>query len=382
MRITPLLLILFLGPALAYSAIHYASPDGSSTWASATNIGTPCSIKTAFASAVAGDLVYFRGGTYSSASGDPGGDLESVFAPAHAGTGDTDAQRIIFQAYPGEIPIIEHTWTDSTIVHHVFGTNNYVTYDGFTLKATGGDSAGLHIGGPEDGEHHVGVIVKNMTIIGGANNAPAIANNRDLVRFENADYCKIQKCKIGPFKTDGVTDNGSLIKIYHVIGATIEGNDLFNSSSMGISVKGYLTGADIRYNWFHGNAQSFRINTYSGVNSFNVKIYHNIFYQTSAYQITNFNAESGSTDTGWEVYNNTMLSSRATVNFAEAAGTVTGFKLYNNILKGGSGYDNMFVPSYGVHTFSEADHNQWGNNSFRIYWKGKTYTTLSWHLWR
>ena len=58
-----LILILFSG--ISQGATHYVSPDGNYSWVESININTACSYSTAMSNAIAGDTVYFRGGTYN-----------------------------------------------------------------------------------------------------------------------------------------------------------------------------------------------------------------------------------------------------------------------------------------------------------------------------
>jgi len=91
-------------PEIAHAAIHYVSNSGKATWANSTNISTPCSVSTAFANAAAGDVVNFRGGTYN--IGAASKNNYPVYSFANSGTSEN---RITFQAYPGETPIINGT---------------------------------------------------------------------------------------------------------------------------------------------------------------------------------------------------------------------------------------------------------------------------------
>lgn len=89
-------LILFLLITPAFAATHWVSPTGAAAYSSCIG-STPisgasaCSLATANANAVAGDLVYLRSGTYS------GG---TAIAPAHNGT--NSGNMITFQGYPAD----------------------------------------------------------------------------------------------------------------------------------------------------------------------------------------------------------------------------------------------------------------------------------------
>ncbi len=73
---------------------YYVSPAGSASWASCTNINTPCSLSTANTNAVAEDVVYFRTGTYTTS-----------LNPAHSGV---SGNPITFAAYNGENAYLEN----------------------------------------------------------------------------------------------------------------------------------------------------------------------------------------------------------------------------------------------------------------------------------
>jgi len=119
-------------------ATHYVSSTGSATWGESTNISTPCSLATANANADAGDLVYFRGGTYHIAAGG------RAFDPAHSGTSNTN--RITFSGYGSEEVIFEGSsaTAENNDVAILFGTrgssstpsdgNNYISIKNFKFR--------------------------------------------------------------------------------------------------------------------------------------------------------------------------------------------------------------------------------------------------------
>jgi hypothetical protein len=104
------------------------SPTGAAAWANcagstALSGSAACSLASANANAVAGDLVYLRGGTY-----DLGG-TSAAFAPAHNGTGVS--VMITFQAYPGETPIITNAQNGFWL-----SGNSYISIKGLTFSGT------------------------------------------------------------------------------------------------------------------------------------------------------------------------------------------------------------------------------------------------------
>jgi hypothetical protein len=117
-------------PGVARAATYWVSPTGAAVWGSCTG-ATPlsgsaaCSLATANSNAVAGDNVYFRGGTYNLASLAANG-----ITPSHSGTSPT--AMITFAAYTGETPIFiggsNGFWLDG---------NNYVRIKGITFSNIG-----------------------------------------------------------------------------------------------------------------------------------------------------------------------------------------------------------------------------------------------------
>lgn len=98
--------------------IYYVSSTATSTnWNNAKNSNTPCTIDTASENAAAGDIVYFRGGTYGSISS------PINFWVVHSGT---QSAPIVFSAYPGEKPII--------VGGFVADTKQWIRFFGFTVQ--------------------------------------------------------------------------------------------------------------------------------------------------------------------------------------------------------------------------------------------------------
>ena len=108
------------------AATYYVSPDGTAAWSLCTSMYSPCSLATANANAVAGDVVVLRGGQYSM----------HIF-PAHSGTSVNS--RITYQAYAGETPIIANTTEAYGTYYHgiTLGGRAYIKVDGVTVNAKG-----------------------------------------------------------------------------------------------------------------------------------------------------------------------------------------------------------------------------------------------------
>ena len=108
--------------------VYYVSPSGTASWAECTDINTPCSLSTANVNAIAGDTVYLRGGIY-----------DTGISPSNSGTANN---KIIFQAYTGEIPVISGTFdiitlnnVDYIVVDGIEGRNPTSSYISITNYA-------------------------------------------------------------------------------------------------------------------------------------------------------------------------------------------------------------------------------------------------------
>lgn len=133
---------IFFIHSLAFAGTYYVHPSGSASWSSCTNISTPCSLSTANSNVGADDIVYMRGGTYSTG-----------IAPSNDGT---DGHRITFKAYTGETP---HILLVSTGI--ALNGRSYIVIDGITVTGSGG--YGFQI--EQSGHHNE---IKNCTIQDGA----------------------------------------------------------------------------------------------------------------------------------------------------------------------------------------------------------------------
>jgi len=117
-------------PGIASGATHWVSPTGSAAWGSCVGntalSGTAaCSLSTANNSAAAGDLVYLRAGTYSSAG----------IVPSNSGTGTPPSgpwNRITFMGYTGETPNITYSSSDQI---NLTG-RSYIRISGITFTKT------------------------------------------------------------------------------------------------------------------------------------------------------------------------------------------------------------------------------------------------------
>lgn len=148
---------------IAKAVTYYVSPTGTAGWAACVSINTPCAPEIAMQNAVAGDVVYFRGGDYfpPDAPTNPG----ISWRPSNKGTSGSP---IIFAAYSGEAArIYQPTGSNSAAAMGVsqtssYQSNSYVVFDGFTFIKR----RHLGAGGTWKCELGSNITVKNNTFIG------------------------------------------------------------------------------------------------------------------------------------------------------------------------------------------------------------------------
>ena len=139
--LTPCVCLTLSGSALA--ATYWVSPTGSATWANCQSVtalnGTAaCSLSTANANAEAGDTVYFRGGSGGSYVVNTG---TAAVIPSHSGTcaslpctGGSGANRIVFSAYNGEVPILAQTDVSKVIAGVWLDGKSWIRISGITFS--------------------------------------------------------------------------------------------------------------------------------------------------------------------------------------------------------------------------------------------------------
>jgi len=122
-----LLIILLFIPVSLFATKKYVATNGNDS--AAGDIGTPWkSWKKAFATAVAGDTVYFRAGTYHVTS------IDSIVIAVNSGTAGSP---ICYFNYPDEVPILDYTGAVPTasVTRGIQLTNdkNYIHLKGLTI---------------------------------------------------------------------------------------------------------------------------------------------------------------------------------------------------------------------------------------------------------
>jgi len=356
---------------VSWGAIHYVSPTGTSSWNDSINLDRPCSAKTAMQNARAGDIVYFRGGTYN--VGCHPSTYLGALMPSNSGE---EGKYIVFKAYKSERVILNGAYDPYSEFCRVLATNNkdYIIFDGFVIQSDGGTRAGSIIVGGEIGSSNC--IVQNCIINGG--DLPKIKNdNIEGIRIEKGTNILIRNCKIYNFKADDDYLGISGVKSYDGTNVTIENCEIENCMT-GIYPKCRNKNWDVRYSWINLCRIGIYATPYSisGVprNCLNLKIYHNVIANSSYIGIHIYSEDAGRADYA-QLYNNTIYETSSS-NFEMRNGYE--FKVYNNIVAG-----SWISIKFGTTAYSilECDHNCYYGSSFQIlthlYSGTKTYSSLS-----
>jgi hypothetical protein len=319
---TVFILLLFAGTSQA--ADYYVSPTGTATWSNCSgstplNGTSACSWQTAMANAVAGDIVYFRGGTYDLGifTNNTGNMKDTKMYPANSGTASNS---ITFIAYPGEVPNITGTVT-ATPQQAWFGcggdddraNRDYITWDGFSATAQ-----------------------FNLS-----------ANYENAIFRVAGDHCTIRNSNFTGVDVGNWPYNVAFVRVETATNAVIENNyfrDLTSASYSAVNTAAV---------YFHmlSNITTVRNNTienceggiYGKGNSANVSIYNNFIYSsgTSLYGIWyKRSAADGEASTTRRVYQNVVVGYDVGIFFEDGGQPVTGSLIYNNTIYAGNGTDD------------------------------------------
>ncbi len=387
-----LTIMILISSNILIAGTYYVSYNGAASWAQATNINTPCSVSTAFANARAGDTVYFRGGTYNVGQNNNGSQSSTIngrFDVAYSGTGDPENQRIIFKAYPGEVPLFNGTTGgsgDNPEYCTIFGTNgrSYITFDGFSLQANNGTGmARFFIGSGASISSYV--TVKNCTLNGGNVLSSGEGNNPNGLRIQYTNNVLIQNCLIYNYRqsSESTPMNTCGIELYHLSNMIIENCTIYNCS-VGIYPKSDITNLTVRYNYIYGCKADICTTPWASGYNMNNHTYHNNVFVLSrnAYMGIQVYFQGGYAD-NLKIYNNTFYSSTTgstcllSLNSSSNYITSNGVTEYNNIFYGG-GTKSKFTD---LMVITECDYNQYGNlGSFSIamqYGSPSSYSSLT-----
>jgi hypothetical protein len=369
---------------------RYVSADGNASWAQAAAIENPCSPLTAFAEAVAGDLVYFRGGVYVIPHNSAFYPSNTTWQPANSGAAGNP---ITFCAYPSETPILDgvvplnEAETDFAVYNGNYPDNqtdvfavvdkNYILIDGFHTRANGGTKLGvprIQIWGS------TGTIIQNCDCDGGpvlppsAFN-PAVYDNTSAIRFQETINCTIRNSRLHHvLHTTAYQHNVAGYLGYGNTGTIFENLDAYTCSE-GLYLKGSHHDAIIRYCFIHDCAFGVLV-TPDTVNmlSDRLTVSHNLILNCTQGHLQQDNYADTLHGDDWLIYNNTIYGGvgAGTGLFKGGSQPGHGLKVYNNIILEGGGYGLYASRMIGLPTVNqaliEADHNQWGTGAVRP-WK-------------
>jgi hypothetical protein len=341
--------VLFISNNLfAAECTHYVSNSGSGATCS---IGSPCAVQYAFDNAAAGDVWCFRGGTYHVPAKTTGDGYAGYYNVANNGTAE---KPIVFQAYPGEIPIMNGTkeggvkfqggW-NGPIGETIFGVlqKNYITFDGFTFQSDGGATmARMFIGcqgcvdrpGPYNTTN---IVIRNCTFNGGATlTADDGYDNAEGLRLEGVEASVVSGNTFYNYKYYDDSTNISATKSYRVNYITYENNKI-NNCSTGIFDKSAGDHNIFRYNWIYNVNRAIEIatNVYYQTNG---SIYNNLIVNAVATPIRII-TEAEASVANWNIYNNTIYNSGAVSGNCVIMSTQAGvlfpenYSFYNNIIE-------------------------------------------------
>ncbi len=286
---------------------NYVSPTGSATWTQSININTPCSVSTALINAIADDVIYFLEGTYNIDSG-------QWYIPSLNPTNSGNSGHpITFAANPGSVVTLTNPSGSPLGAYY----KNYLIFDGFVTQG------GAFFAGATD------VTIQNCDIIG--DHIICDYDSHPLLNIkENSINILIRNNKIhGQYCTGGTgtPEETNAIAIYDVTNLIVEHNDFYNNNLGIYEIQGNNNNI-YRYNIFHDNyIGGMRIYN-QGDPSTKTKIYQNIFYNNTNYDIQLYwNVDATS------IYNNT-LSYLSISNL-----DVTNWSVWNNIISGWFGWE-------------------------------------------
>jgi hypothetical protein len=376
----------FLGffPALSHAATYYISPSGSATWVSCTNINTPCSWQTAMANAVAGDIVYFRGGTYDLGifTNNTGNMKDTKMYPANSGTASNS---ITFIAYPGEVPNITGTVT-ATSQQAWFGcggdddraNRDYITWDGFSTIAQFNlnsnpyyENAIFRVAGD-----HCTLRNSNFTGVDVGN----WSHNTEFVRIETATNALIENNYFrGLISVSYAAVNTAAVYFHMLSNTTTVRNNTIENCEGGIYGKGNSANVSIYNNFIYNSSNTCSIGIWY-IKSANIgesqttrRIYQNIIVGCN---IGIYFEDHEPIVSGSLIYNNTIYTANGTDDGIHIGNNFINTEVFNNIIYGRNPYLRYYDGTVSYSNYN-VFYNTAGNIWNRNYDPNANYTTLS-----
>jgi len=381
-------LLCVMGILLASSAhaeTYYVAPSGSTVWSQCTNIDTPCNGKTAVENAIAGDIVYFRDGTY-----DPAANPIQSWAntsnsnkweklpwnPSNSGTANAP---ITFKAYPGETPVFLDNIYSGTL--GAVG-RDYIIWDGFSGTIV--DSAGQVIvfaffyntnncvirnsnfTGILKGTHH------NSSLI-------SLLNNSNILIESN----QLHGMNMNPAGSEEA-NNSTAILSYNSRNMIIRNNDIWDNY-FGIFDKDIeQNNSYYRNHIWGGNSTSTACRV--GIQIHEQEIYFGASSNSQAYQNLIRDCRVGAQimdntslrNNGTKIFNNTIVNTYSSDETGIFINTESfDAEVYNNIIDGYSIPMRYFTPL--ATRVALSDYNIFFNNSGMNWWVSfsSSYSSLS-----
>lgn len=354
--------IFFITATSSFAGNYYVSPSGAASWGECTNINTPCSAETGLANAQAGDVVYFRGGTYMAPVTESSG-YTPAFRPSHSGV---EGNPITFKAYPGEVPFINNSNNQGS-AHTVGGFGvyykNYIVWDGFHTKSIADTNNQAKAVLLYNADY---CTIKNCVVEGYTSGQ----SNNCCIRADYTNHLIIENNKL--FNSQGDSTNSAGVQTYHASYMQVRDNDIYDCTC------GLYDKTDGQYNKYYRNhvwnsAYGIHINikweTCNGL-----EVYQNIWRNISstwAVEIVNAGIENGRCN-DFKFYNNVIYSAKG---ISSDEPDVDGLEIYNNIIVYAS--DTAIRLYTSNPTYADNNDyfsvNQWNINSYR----GTNYTSLS-----
>ena len=333
-------LILLTGAVPVYATDYYVEAgadiaandvvENSAAWVAAQSQSEPTTVATAMVYAAADDTVYFRAGTYY--SGYPV-DYDGWWGPTNSGT---EGHQITFMAYPGETVILDATAYNAAksppqrMGGRALGSNSqsYITWDGFTMIADGGERvAALIVSGHNGSTISAGCVLKNMIfsggthIITGADDDAMGGINLEQIRLEDATHTIISN---NIFNGPAVIDdehNYTILKTYRGEYTTISNNNFIGTEVDGAETYGLYFKQDadnstVTNNLFKNLYEAVSLSMLVGTDNNDITIDNNVFINISfgAVGVYRPDVETSGND-NFTITNNTFVNATRSIGY-------------------------------------------------------------------
>lgn len=373
--------------AISHAETYYvASTTGGAAWPQCTNISTPCNGRTAVENAVAGDIVYFRGGTYDPAANpvaswtNASNTLKYEHLPWNPANSGTSTNPITFMAYPGETPIFLDNIYGGTI--GVVG-RDWIIWDGFTGTIVDSPNNVIAYAYFQDATN---CTIRNSNFSGVLKNTH---QNAALIFLLNNRNILIENNRLHDMNDDGVAGgeeavNAAAILSFNTTGMIVKNNDIYNNY-LGIWDKDTEANNVYYQNHIYGGSTTTTrcqvgIQIREALQEFgaasNQQAYNNVIRNC---RIGIWSSYDNTSIASPKYYNNVIIYSGtgADAGIDLSVGT-TSAEVYNNIIDGYSVPFRFYAPAST--RVSYANQNSFFNSSsmsWRLGFSSPSYTSLS-----